>query len=894
MSRRPDLEERFLLFDDDDEDAQGTPTGASGGLEGSSRDEDVGRAGYDGECGTHSEATGSDCGHGSGVSHMLEQGSTICGTSGKAGPRLHPHATAADDTGSRSPRRPSLPLLLIPDLALWVSIRAAAQTVWQCYAEEGFVYDAFSSLGAVGTGAAWALVLLVSAVAFASALVVWMRADQPFAFLVAGAVCLGMVTGTLCWSSLLVRAGSISDADGEFHVKVTSDATESTFSPYSEGVLTSGDGVSISVRIYWDSEDDVLPLGVEFDASGGFSPIDADSGGLSMFESLIGGSFSPSSIDGARWGGTLQGAFGSIRQSFTELLREHVGSGEVLLEGIVLGNRSQLSGSDLYESFKVAGIAHLLAVSGSHMSIVMALVSWAMSSAGFSRRSSIAALAIVTVSYLVLTGMQPSASRACAMALLGSMSWLAHRRKSSISALCLAIVAMLELDPSNAFSVGFELSVLGVMGLVIFMPLATSWISAVLPRKLGQKLAQPLAMTLVAHIATMPVSVPLFGMLSLIGPLANIAASPAISFFLGGGIVAMLACAISEPVGNMVLGLLCKLGDLFCWLVELAASIPHAAIACYAPSVLAWGVTIVFAILLWARWPLPTRRNLSNAAIGIAAALCAVLIISWPDDRVEIVMLDVGQGDSILVRDGDDRILIDTGQYDSMLRQALGRNGVYSLDAVVITHFDDDHCGSLGAMESMVTVGQVVVSEGSAALAETDEGSAEVLQVAEELAGEGNVVEMSCGDQIRLSDRVTLTMVWPEEAVEESGNGDSLCLLLGYDGDRDGVTDFEVLFTGDAESRELEQMVEGGLEDIDVLKVGHHGSSVALSDEALDGLDPEVALISVGEGNSYGHPSQVTLQLLDEHGVDCWRTDQDGEITLVLNPDGCSVSCANI
>lgn len=891
------LEERFLLFDEDGCDDAGDEAGAGDGAA-SGEDRDGGLRQSAVQAG---RVSGGYADAGSGLLGRIATRTARVSEDHQAGergdgePRLHRKAVEMQGGEPRFPGRPSLPLLLAPAVALWLSIRAGAQIVWQRYAGEGVVYDAMSALSLEGIPGGWAIVFAACALAVFLAAIAWKAwGAGPLAFIVAGAVCLGLATGMLCWNDLLSQMDAMSSASGTFHAKVTSDSTESTFSPYSEGVLVSEDGARLSVRIYWDSEDEVLPLGAEFDSRGSFSALDADSGGLSMFESRIGGSFSPSDIEDARWGNSLQGVFGSVREHFAELLREHSGSGEILLEGIVLGNRSQLSGSDLYESFKIAGIAHLLAVSGSHMSIVMSLVSWVIGTAGFSRRTSVAAIAVVTVSYLMLTGMQPSAFRACLMAVLGSFSWLAHRRKSSLSALCLAILAMLELDPSNAFSVGFELSVLGVMGLCIFMPLATTWMSAILPGKPGRKLSEPLAMTFVAHVATMPVSVPLFGMLSLIGPFVNIVASPAISFFLGGGILAMFACAVCDSAGSLVLDVLCMLGDAFCSLVELSATVPHASIACYAPSALAWGVTLACAVLLWARWPMPTRSNLGRAAAGLAAAIGVAIVFSWPSGEAQIVMLDVGQGDSILIRDGDAKILIDTGQQDSMLRQELGRNGIYSLDAVVITHFDDDHCGSLAAMESMVTVDEVIVSEGSIELGEADEGSAEVLQTAAELAGEGNVVEMSEGDSIEVSDRMTLTMVWPEETVEESGNGDSLCLLLEYDADGDGSADFRALFTGDAESEELEQMADDGLGDIDLMKVGHHGSSVALSDEALEALDPQIALISVGEGNSYGHPSQVTLELLEEHGVEYWRTDLDGEITLVLGVDGCTVSCANI
>ena len=798
--------------------------------------------------------------------------------------------------------RPSLPVLLFPAAALWVSLMLAEAAVWRGSVCADGVWLPLAGNVAGGIAAVSAGVL--AAAGAIAGFACWRRGRSAMPLMISASVCLGFFVGLLYWESLANTMEEM-PSSGTYSVEVMSDCNRSSVAAWSEGKVAAcstiagnadlGEtgGMSANVRIIWDSEDDALPLGTCFVSSGRFARLGDASKNEGRFQNGIAGNFYPANIEQTTWANSLQGVFGSIRQRFAEMLREHPGEGEVLLEGVVLGNRSQLSGTELDESFKVSGLSHLLAVSGSHLSVVAMMTAWLLGKTKVSRKVSIALLCFLVVSYLILTGMQPSAFRACAMSLMGSAAWIAGRRRSSMPALCLAVMLMLALDPSNAFSVGFGLSVMGVLGICAFLPLAESWLAAAMPNKL-LCLAQPLGMTLVAQASTSQISVPIFGMVSVIGPFMNIVASPAISAFLGAGIVSMTACAVCEPVGQAMLHSLCSAADAFCMVVEAAASFDHAAIPAYVPVAAAWIAFVVVAALAWAIWPVPTKKNLARAVGGLLAVCLVVAALSFCGRGTQVVMLDVGQGDAILVRDGASQVLVDTGRSDSKLRAALGRNGVYRLDAVVITHFDDDHCGSLGALRSMVAVDKVVLAAGSGKLAESGESGQDTMQAAAKLAGAQNIVEVSRGDRIRLSEHLSMTVVWPEGNVEKGGNAESLCAKLEYDHDLDGEDDFAMLLTGDAESEQLQKMVDAGLGHVDAIKVGHHGSAASSSNETLDALRPSIALISVGAGNTYGHPSSKTLNLLEAHGIEYWRTDLNGDVALQLAPWGCRVSCANI
>jgi len=819
--------------------------------------------------------------------------------------------------------------------AFWAALCLAEELAWETTAREGLVETAAKCFG-IGTPAACTILSVLAAlvVALVAALVAaavraasrsrrvnekntpdfslsasrarvsWRQGGSALPATVAAAFALGLVCGGLCWGEAAQAAVQVDEAGGPYRLAITSDCSAGAYGSYSEGELsTLGSGApSVRVRVQWSDASQVLPLGAECTAHGSFRRYFSEERNRRHHQNLVMGAFKPYVLDDVGWAPTLQGLFGPVRQHCVELAEaagaalgeRSPGYGAAIMRGIVLGDRSSISGTELDESFKLAGLAHLLAVSGSHMSIVTVLVAWVLGRLGASRRATVIALSAMVVCYLVLSAVQPSAFRACIMAVVGASSFFARRRANSFSALVIAVGVLLVVDPSNAFSVGFVLSVLGVAGLCIFLPLASLWMQRLLPDALG-KAASPLAMTLTAQFATSPVAVPSFSMISVVGPLCNMVAAPAIALLLGMGLVSFLIALLIEPVGMLLLEALCTLGDVLGELVVAVAGIPFSAIPVSVDPIIVSVLTLAAAALIWILWPLPSRRTIRKAVSAVLASGAFVSLLLASPAGTSVVVMDVGQGDAILVRSRGRQILIDTGQYDSVLRDALGRNRVYHLDAVVLTHFDADHCGALGAMRSMVAVDRVIVAEGAIELANSDESAREVIETAARVArGEERVVEIGLGTTIALSDELSLEVVWPDHVATGAGNADSLCLLARYDSDADDDPEFQALFTGDAEKDELSHMVEEGLGDIDVLKVGHHGSSVTVDDETLDVIRPELALISVGAGNRYGHPTAAALDALARHGAAIFRTDLNGDITVAFAPESLTVTCATM
>ncbi len=872
-----------------------------------------------------------------------------------------------------SPVRPSLPFLLLPAVAMWISMILAESICLDFFAEEGLWYELikqisssfWAAIALLCLGLAAAAVLLPVIVAALWALISARRgrgvrsafgkvpatqamqdasgraaatqatqdasgraaatqATQPpqnapdkahavqptqnvltqnpsvkkhlmqvlpVAVSTACGIALGLIVGAAAWGSVLITAQSIGSAQGPWKVEVTSDASLGNYSWYSMGVATSSDGVKTGVQIYWDTDGDPLPYGAVFESSARPSAIDASNEWL--FQSMVAATLNPGIVEEWNWAANPYGFLGAIRQSCLDLILANEGEGAALLAGVVLGYPSGLEGTAAEADFRTTGLTHLVAVSGGHMAVVAMLVSWALGIARVPRWASTILLALFVIAYLILTAMQPSAIRSCIMAVLAGLSWIAGRRSGTIHVLVPTVVIMLVIDPSSAFSVGFALSVAGVGSLGLFMGLADAWICRLLPDKLG-KFSQPVSMTLVAQGATTPISASMFSMLSIGSPFCNLLASPVVSFLLGAGIVSLLVWAVLPPVGQTMIWLLCLLSEFAVWLVACLAKIPFVAIPVHMDQVTATLIAVTVCVLLWVIWPLPKRKRIRQITLGTCVAVLVFAIAFSPKSNPEVVVMDVGQGDSILIRDKSSTVLVDTGQYGSELLDALGRQQITSLDSLLITHFDADHCGALADIRSIVQIDTVVVASGSVALASKDTGAQEVLEDAKAIVGEDGIIELSLGDTIYLSENMTLTMLWPQDSLTSSENSDSVCLLLTYTHEDGKGSITTMLLTGDAEAPELSQIIDSGLDHADIIKVGHHGSDDAVDAEVLEALKPSAAIISVGADNRYGHPTTSTLEVLEEAGVEVFRTDQNGDVTIEFGTEGAQISCATI
>lgn len=570
--------------------------------------------------------------------------------------------------------------------------------------------------------------------------------------------------------------------------------------------------------------------------------------------------------------GTPPSPIFAIRAAALSVLDPTRGSSRALLAGTVCGRVTELAGEEAYDAFSRCGLTHLVAVSGSHLSYIAALLEMVLRRTRCGRTVQSAVLLVVMVLYVVLTGGAPSALRSVSMVGLATAALLGGRRSHAPSALALTVTVLVWLDPGVVYDLGFQLSALSVL----FIGVLGGYVSHALERlRVPAALAEPLSLSIVAQWATLPVTLPVFGEASLIAPLANLVVGPIMTGLLTTGLAAtsvgVAACALGGLAGVPV-DALASAADAILWvpnalaqaaifLGRLFAAVPFASVAFIAP----WWLPVVAygaALAVYIRWRDITPRRVASV-IGAPVLLFAAHVLRWSlFAPAEVAVLDVGQADAILIRDGSSTMLVDAG-VDGDVVEALARNNVYALDAAAVTHWDRDHWGGLPDVLDAMPVGQVLVVSGASAHAPSELADADL-----------DLTEVKEGDVIQVGG-FSCRVVWPREPVAGEENAESLCLDVSY-ADGEGKS-LDVLLTGDTEREELAKYADE-VGDIDVLKVGHHGSETSVAPESLELLDPELALASAGEGNSYGHPDQKCVSLLERTGARFLCTKDVGDV----------------
>lgn len=585
--------------------------------------------------------------------------------------------------------------------------------------------------------------------------------------------------------------------------------------------------------------------------------------------------------------------FAKIRASFVESVQQADidDDGINMLLALSCGFREGLRGSQTYSQYQTAGLAHIVAVSGAHLNIIIMLAGVALSRIKLHKRKRLTMSLGLIFIFLILCAVPISAVRAGIMASLGCASYFAKRRTATQNALAVCVATCLVIDPSLSLSVSFCLSALSTLGIILLSPYLDALLGKTFLRKCNT-LRQTLALTAAANIATMPLCSALFAQISLISPLSNVLVgivfAPLCALCVGCQLLYALLGVLPQGLLLMALGL-CRFTN---FVVAHLSMIPFAAIPSYGSVITGLLTSFVMGVvLLFAQRKLDSTLHsacLWGVLLAIVLALFAcfhTLLNSGNANDVSLSALDVGQGDALLLQDGSSSILIDTGNQDNLLKRQLALKGVSTLDALLISHPDDDHCGSLESLLAVMQIGTIVVAQ---PLLECPCMKCRDLRKTLERY-QCHVEGAKVGDSY-LTNRCKINVLWPEKFQEEGGNQDSLCVQIIVDAEEDGIWDYSALLVGDAESQTLEQMAaEKLLPKADVFKVGHHGSKNSCSVVALKAISPRVALVSVGEANRYGHPTPTALNLLSSYGAKSYRTDQQGTITCLFQTDALRV-----
>ncbi|GAA4359082.1 ComEC/Rec2 family competence protein [Angustibacter luteus] len=564
-----------------------------------------------------------------------------------------------------------------------------------------------------------------------------------------------------------------------------------------------------------------------------------------------------------------------------------------LLPGLVDGDTSQQP-EDLAEAMRTTGLTHLSAVSGTNVSIVCAMALALARGIGLGRRTRLVAAGVLLAGFVLLARPEPSVLRAAVMGAIGLLAVGTSRRRAALPALSTAVVVLLVLDPWLARSFGFALSVLATLGLLLF---ATRWgraWSRRLPGPLARPLATALAVPVAAQVTCTPLIVLLSGRVSLVAVPANLLAEPCVA----PATVIGVAAAVVSPVSPWVAALLARVGGLPCqaigWIARSLAEVPGGQLPWpdAAPAAVLLAVLLGAAVFLGPVLARRRRSLLVAAATVTVGVLLAVVRPSlpprpgagvWPPPGWVLVACDVGQGDALVLATGPGRgVLVDAGPDPDAVDDCLRDLAIRQLDTVVLTHFHADHVDGLAGAIRGRRVGQVVVTI-------VDDPPEQARRV-RALAGRAGIdVRTVVDGETGRDGPLSWQVLWPGRVVHDGSVPNNASIVL-----RASAGGLSLLLLGDVEPAAARavavraRQAPGGPQ-VDVLKVAHHGSAQQDAGLIADAR-PRLALVSVGEGNDYGHPAPSLLRLLAEQGTVLARTDRQGDLAVVVRDGGLALS----
>lgn len=546
------------------------------------------------------------------------------------------------------------------------------------------------------------------------------------------------------------------------------------------------------------------------------------------------------------------------------------------MTALITGDKSALSG-EVYSSFQRTGIAHVVAVSGLHVSFLAGLLTALL---GKRRRLGIAVTLSILLFFAAVSGNSPSVLRAVYLQSALLLAPLLGRENDKATSLSVILMLLLMWNPHAAASVSLQLSFGAVAGIYLVTGALYDRLTEKTGKKLRHKvfrfLAGSLATSLGALIFTTPLLAYYFGTISLIAPLANLITLWAVSYAFMGGIVAAVIGLFLPGVGAALAWVAAWFIRYVQWAALALAKIPFAAVPSKGYLGL-WLGFVYLVLIVWLLWRGEKKRPVI-AISACAITLCVALLLNFftlTGGDLRVSVLDVGQGASVLFASQGHTALVDCGgngpdNAGDVAADAVQAAGGNTLDYLILTHFHADHANGVERLMARLDVKMLIVPD-----AQPDEPLRDkILALA---AAEGAEVRFLMDDTWVPLGETALTLYAPLGDGGANEEGLSVLATCG---------DFDALVTGDMNAAvEKRLMKYGSLPNIELLAVGHHGSNYSSSEELLLATKPEYAVISVGR-NNYGHPADETMERLAAAGCEIFRTDLHGTVSITANTEG--------
>jgi competence protein ComEC len=574
----------------------------------------------------------------------------------------------------------------------------------------------------------------------------------------------------------------------------------------------------------------------------------------------------------------LHSVAGTFRNALAELTyKSNPSEAAALLPGLVVGD-NQAQSDELVRNLRISGLGHLTAVSGANVAILLLFVQFLLQRTQISDKWRLVILVLVLIAFVVVARPSPSVVRAAMMAGITLLYWIKGFQKLSEGILFLSVSVLLLIDPWLAISWGFALSVAATLGLIL------------LPRFWGVDANSSLAIKLsstafAASLATMPILIMMGSPVTFATVPANILAEFMVAPATVLGLIAPLTYFIpglnlfSQVIANAAIG---------------SASLIVAISKFFANSVFAINILSVKGIGLLILMILVYRNRKSHVAILALLVISALLLTSissfekrWQIQDWELAVCDIGQGDATLIRTGENSaMVVDVGPDQQAMKNCLTEFKIDEIDLFVASHFHADHIGGIAGLVEIAKPNRVI----TAALAAPNSGvglvESQISPTHRELAHVGMQGEFN-DTKYPVSWQVLFPASSPVVVDESNGsqiNNNSVVLLVT-------TLHHRILLTGDIEI-DGQEMLMRSISDpkVDIVKVPHHGSAYQ-SPGFAQWVHAQLAWISVGKGNSYGHPNASTILLFQSAGSQVLSTMDCGHITIGVNSFSTSSSC---
>ena len=546
-----------------------------------------------------------------------------------------------------------------------------------------------------------------------------------------------------------------------------------------------------------------------------------------------------------------------MQKKIKAIIKEKLPSetGDLLL-AILLGDKKDLS-EQIQINFKNSNLSHMLAVSGAHVSYIIIGLTYITQNSIMGKRKARVFCIFFLIIFMAITNFTPSVTRACIMAILTLVSEILYKKADIYTNISISALIILLYNPYSLLDLGFQLSFGGTIGIVIFMRFIKKKQEE---PKLLNYIKQMALVSICANIIIIPIIMNNFNTVSLTFLVSNILASPILAIIVIVGFSIIIISIISHSLSNLLVFWLNPILNLLIKISSFCSKLPFAKILVVTPYI--FNIIFYYTIILYLVNYNELKQFIKKETVIL---LSIILILSnfifyiLPQD-LKIYFIDVGQGDStLIVTPSKKTILIDGGGSESfdvgekvLLPYLLDRR-IRKIDYIMISHFDTDHCKGIFTVIENLKVKNIIISKQA-------EKSENYKKFKEIVANKKiNIILVKAGDKIKIDKYIYFKILFPTEKLimQNPLNNNSIVSQLNY-------KSFKMLFTGDIEEiaeKEILNLQKDKLKST-ILKVAHHGSNTSSTQEFINSVKPELALIGVGKNNTFGHPSECVVEKL--------------------------------